>query len=421
MITIYLKQSYNLLKENRFVNGISIAGTALSVAAVMLIYLVYQVNFSAYAPESNRYRILFVSSLQACGSDGHPINNGGMSHKVVRECLYPLQTPEAVTAFTSGDLPVNVHGQQFYDKYAIKFTDDGFWKVFDFTFLAGGPFTHTDWESGIRKAVISDKLARRLFGTVEAVGQTLRMNYADYRICGVVKEVSRAAESSYGDVWIPYTVNASLLKDNISYCEGTTGEFQACILSRSRSDFEAIRREMLKLQSTFNASLTGTKLDYMHSPFTQWQAVLGTNGFSEGTVGEWLKSTGAVILFLLLLPALNIIGITLTQFRKRRSEIGVRKAFGACSFSLVEQVVIENLLTSCMGGLIGLLLSFGLLSLCKSLFFSGDVSLTHDMLIQPLTFVAAFFFTLILNLLSAAIPAWRASRMPITEALHDVE
>ena len=42
-----------------------------------------------------------------------------MSHKVVRECLYPLQTPEAVTAFTSGDLPVNVHGQQFYDKYAI--------------------------------------------------------------------------------------------------------------------------------------------------------------------------------------------------------------------------------------------------------------------------------------------------------------
>ena len=110
MITIYLKQSYNLLKENRFVNGISIAGTALSVAAVMLIYLVYQVNFSAYAPESNRYRILFVSSLQACGSDGHPINNGGMSHKVVRECLYPLQTPEAVTAFTSGDLPVNVHG-----------------------------------------------------------------------------------------------------------------------------------------------------------------------------------------------------------------------------------------------------------------------------------------------------------------------
>ena len=307
MITIYLKQSYNLLKENRFVNGISIAGTALSVAAVMLIYLVYQVNFSAYAPESNRYRILFVSSLQACGSDGHPINNGGMSHKVVRECLYPLQTPEAVTAFTSGDLPVNVHGQQFYDKYAIKFTDDGFWKVFDFTFLAGGPFTHTDWESGIRKAVISDKLARRLFGTVEAVGQTLRMNYADYRICGVVKEVSRAAESSYGDVWIPYTANASLLKDNISYCEGTTGEFQACILSRSRSDFEAIRREMLKLQSTFNASLTGTKLDYMHSPFTQWQAVLGTTGFSEGTVGEWLKSTGAVILFLLLLPALNLI------------------------------------------------------------------------------------------------------------------
>ena len=332
MITIYLKQSYNLLKENRFVNGISVAGTALSVAAVMLIYLVYQVNFSAYAPESNRYRILFVNSLQACGSDGNPINNGGMSHKVVRECLYPLQMPEAVTAFTDRQLPVNIRGQQFYDKYTIKFTDDGFWKVFDFTFLSGVPFTHADWESGIRQAVISDKLARKLFGTVEATGQTLRMNYADYQICGVVKEVSQAAENAYGDVWVPYTVNSSLLKENVNYCEGTTGEFTSCILARSSSDFEPIRREMLKLQAAFNASLTNTKLDYMYSPYTQWQAVLGTNGFDRGTVGEWFKTTGATVLFLLLLPALNIIGITLTQFRKRRSEIGVRKAFGARSF-----------------------------------------------------------------------------------------
>ena len=99
---------------------------------------------------------------------------------------------------------------------------------------------------------------------------------------------------------------------------------------------------MLKLQAAFNASLTNTKLDYMYSPYTQWQAVLGTNGFDRGTVGEWFKTTGATVLFLLLPPALNIIGITLTQFRKRRSEIGVRKAFGARSFSLVEQVMTEK-------------------------------------------------------------------------------
>lgn len=125
--------------------------------------------------------------------------------------------------FTDRQLPVNIRGQQFYDKYTIKFTDDGFWKVFDFTFLSGVPFTHADWESGIRQAVISDKLARKLFGTVEATGQTLRMNYADYQICGVVKEVSQAAENAYGDVWVPYTVNSSLLKENVNYCEGTTG------------------------------------------------------------------------------------------------------------------------------------------------------------------------------------------------------
>lgn len=51
------------------------------------------------------------------------------------------------------------------------------------------------------------------------------MNYVDYWICGVVKEVSWVVESFYGDVWIFYIVNVFLLKDNIFYCEGIIGEF----------------------------------------------------------------------------------------------------------------------------------------------------------------------------------------------------
>ena len=142
----------------------------------------------------------------------------------------------------------------------------------------------------------------------------------------------------------------------------------------------------------------------------------------QGTdVTAFLTGRGALILFLLILPVLNIIGITLTQFRKRHGEIGVRKAFGANSLVLVKQVLTENLLVSFIGGFIGLLFAYGLLLLCKSFLISSSVDLTMEMLLKPFTFLLAFCITLLMNLLSVGLPALRVARMPIVSALRDAD
>lgn len=52
MLRIYLKQAWSLLKENPLVSGLSIAGTALAITAVMMIILVIQVRLAEYAPET---------------------------------------------------------------------------------------------------------------------------------------------------------------------------------------------------------------------------------------------------------------------------------------------------------------------------------------------------------------------------------
>ncbi|HBA29369.1 MAG TPA: ABC transporter permease, partial [Parabacteroides goldsteinii] len=51
-------------------------------------------------------------------------------------------------------------------------TDVAFWKIFQFRFLAGKPYTEEEFTSGIRKAVVSESLARRLFNTSDATGKT---------------------------------------------------------------------------------------------------------------------------------------------------------------------------------------------------------------------------------------------------------
>ena len=65
-----------------------------------------------------------------------------------------------------------------------------------------------------------------------------------------------------------------------------------------------------------------------------------------------------IVFLLLLVPAINLSGMNGTRMEHRLSEMGVRKAFGASRFKLVNQVLTENLLLTGLGGLAGLLLSY---------------------------------------------------------------
>ena len=99
--------------------------------------------------------------------------------------------------------------------------------------------------------------------------------------------------------------------------------------------------------------------------------------------------------------------------------MGVRKAFGATKGRLLTQVLCENLITTLIGGIIGIILSVVLLQLCKSFLLSKETVLTFEMLFKPVLFAAALFFTLLLNLLSAGLPAIRIAREQIVEALKE--
>ena len=211
MLRIYLKQAWSLLKENPLVSGLSIAGTALAITAVMMIILVIQVRLAEYAPETERSRMLHIIATRSFmkSNDGN-WNNGGMGKRVVRELFYNLKTPQEVSGYTRNTVSVSSVAKRTFTKYRATYTDERFWKIFDYTFLNGAPFTCEDNESGIRKAVISEKLARRLFGKTEVKGQRLLVNRTEYTVCGVVKDVPRTARYAYSDVWLPYNSSAAM-------------------------------------------------------------------------------------------------------------------------------------------------------------------------------------------------------------------
>ena len=114
----------------------------------------------------------------------------------------------------------------------------------------------------------------------------------------------------------------------------------------------------------------------------------------------------------------------------RLAEMGVRKSFGASKSVLLSQVMWENLILTLVGGLVGLIIAWSMLFLGKSWVFTlfedypdalydNNVTVTGEMLFSPTVFISALLVCIIINLLSALIPAWNSLRKPIVSSLNE--
>lgn len=410
-----------MLKENPLLSLISIAGTALAIAMIMVLVIAYVVKTANYYPETNRSRMLYIN--WGFYSEGNRNGVSGNSFHLIKECFYPMKTAETVTAVSGirRYLLSTPAGENEYKAEAV-FTDERFWKVFPFRFLSGTPFTEEEVQSGIRKVVINETLARNLYGTIEATGKTLLVSYTEYTVCGVVPDVSTLAEVAYAEIWMPHTTTQFPASD---WTYNSLGDFSCYILARSKTDFDAIRQEAEQHVKRYNDALGGGEYTLNGQPDAHF-----VHTFREGNRFADIRYVVVryviVLLILLLVPAINLSSMTLSRMRKRVAEIGVRKAFGATQTNLLIQVLSENLLLSIIGGIVGLGVSYVAIFTMREWLLQtgirdGVASLHADMMINPAIFLYAFLFCLILNLLSAGVPAWRVSRENIINALNEIE
>ncbi|MCD7937348.1 MAG: ABC transporter permease [Tannerellaceae bacterium] len=422
MLKQYFKQAWNLLRANPLVSSISVAGTALAIAMVMVSVFILQIQLVGYPPESNRNRMLYIPSchVSSTSEENRHSNSSGMSAEILKQVFYSLSIPEAVTGMFSASGPVSLHGKRLFKEYSVRAVDHNFWKVFDLSFITGTPFSEADFESGVRRAVISRSTARDLFDTEEAVGRTFIYQFLEYTVAGVVQDVSPLTENAYAQLWIPYTTTKDFEVNRAVY-EGMSGSFRAVILAKNKNDFDKIREEIQQVTNVYNSTKTSYAVSYLNAPLSHQDVVMGTTSYDRVSWKKYLVDNGSLFLFLLLVPALNLTGITQASVQQRKGEIGIRKSFGATYKVLITQIISENFLISLIGGMIGLILSVGLLYLNRSFLLNTNASIQGNMLFHPLVFLAALFFTMLLNIMSSSIPAIRIARLSIVDAMKDNE
>lgn len=418
-LSIYIKNAWRMMLANRLFSAIYICGTALAIATTTLFALIYYVKVAPIYPEFNRMKTYYLRSVEngEKGSVRKSINNP--SYPLVRDHLRKLESASVVSAEISGwDDYVQLAGDDREIKVELKFTDPEFFKLYEYDFLEGRPFTAEEFDGGVLTGVISERLSRDIFGTETGiVGRTFSVNYQEYRVCGVFREGSQLLPDSYAQVILPLTTAEDYDEEYRPFIGGVSVTFVS-------DDGVALKEEIDEIARKFNSSSADYEVGFLDLPRSHIVSVFNS-GFQDDfvPVSSVVKKNLLILLVLLLIPALNLSGLISSRMDMRSSEIGIRRSFGGTRFQLLKQVLWENLVLTIFGGIAGLVIVWlGILTSAGQLLTLLDnnsynqilsYNITPEILYAPAIFIVAFMLCVVLNILSALVPAWFSLRRPV--------
>jgi putative ABC transport system permease protein len=409
------------MRHQPVIAWVTVLGTALSVFLILIVVMLQNVGTMNMAPESHRDRMLYGRFIHYAGINGYTQQSSSdFSYGIARKLYEELDGVEH-TSYLSPDIyAFDVKGttdETFSAK--TRLSDAEFWQVYDHQLIAGRFFTSEEAKAETRVAVLSESTARRLFNSTDVVGQKFSCDHKTFTVVGIVKDSSPLATMASGELFIPFPFS-NVHYNNEEYEWGTIA---VALLVKDGVDFEYVRNQVKKRYAEFDTELAARNLKtvYHEAPFDQATVATGLSGSNTTPSHEtddilrW-----SIYVILLVVPAINLSSMLHSRMNRRVSEIGVRRAYGCTRARIIGDILTENMLVTIVGGVIGMLAAILFALFYKGIFEAGDmvVTPTVGMILNWQTLVAAFLACLALNLISAAIPAWHASRLNPVDAIN---
>ena len=425
MLAYYLKLATISFRRNPILTALMVFAIALGIGACMTTITVNYVMSSDPIPQkSDQLHYVQVDSWDP----NNPFNDDLDPPDQITwtEAKNFMRDKRAFrqTAIASTSGVVNPPGDDtkpFMAEIRLAYAD--FFPMFDVPFLYGSGWQHSADENHEHVTVLSRKTNDEVFGGENSVGRTLTLLGQEFRVVGVLDEyfpvprfydVSTGALDTPEDLYLPF-----VLKEDLELVQNGNVN---CWKSPEGEGFGAfLRSECINYQMWVELPTEADKRDYedyLYNYVTE-QKTFGrfprpmNNRLPD--VMEWMEDQEVVeddaqiLLWLsfmfLAVCLLNTIGLLLSKFVAKSSEIGLRRAVGASRADLFKQHLVETALIGVCGGVLGLLVALIGLEGIKVLYV--DVP---DAIVQlDVTMVVVAILLAILSSVAAGIyPTWRA-------------
>src|SRR5262245_20326831 len=410
MLKNYLKIAFKVLLRRKLFTFISLFAISFTLVVLMVVTAMLDHIFGPMPPENKRDRTLGVFYAKMSGP--HNRSNGLAGYGFLDRYVRTLSQAEKVSVFTMFSAAYSYRNGERIQSW-IKYTDGAYWETLEFNLLEGGPFRADDDRNANPVAVINEATRRKFFDNEPAVGKIIEVDGQRFRVAGVVANVPIFRVLPFADIWAP-TGAAKVRPDR----NELMGNHMAMILARDSADIPALKAEFGALlnQVEFTDPRTFNRFESAAETFFEFTSRLfGTTDMESQPRRFFIGLTIAAILFMVL-PTINLININVSRIMERASEIGVRKAFGASSRTLVGQFIVENLLLTLVGGAIG----FGLSRLALSAITNSGLLPYAEFHLNYRIFIYGLLMAIFFGLFSGVYPAWKMSRLHPVEALKGV-
>ena len=442
MIRNYFKIAIKSLRRNPFFTAVNLFGIAFTLMLLVLVASLYESNFGNLKPMSKKSQMI--------------VMNRGMLRQVNYDTIYSYEAKkvngverldtlmEISKEFVGGwyenpgfylldkyfrNVPNTVERSFFQDRiqrdvfvndqkisFNANHTDAAYWKIFDFDFTEGRPYSEEELEGASNVVVITTRAARSIFGRENGiVGETLLTNAKNYTVVGVVKPASSFVSMVNQDLFFPYTHLSSSVFSSTDYI----GDFTAVHLATRSNSRDAVISEINNITRQIPMP-NNQNYDELYLLAADFDAAIANRlaPISDENPRLAWRFLKALISFLILLfiavPTINLINLNVSRIMERSGEIGVRKAFGATTATIARQLLFENVVLTFLGAAIGFI------SAIVMIYAINDVASHLFQLRFNLTvFLYGVLLTLLFGVISGLLPAYKTSKIHVVKALKN--
>jgi ABC-type antimicrobial peptide transport system permease subunit len=398
MFRINFRLSLRSLLRHKLFSFINISGLAVGLASAILICLWIQneVSHDRFHPNIDRLYLL----------NNRDQNNGGVF--VFNLTCRPLGPAiqkdypevERVVRYDNGTANFLISNGDKHFSLNGSLVDSGFLSMFNFPLLEGNQATALN---SVKNIVLTQQLAKKLFGNQDAVGKTVRVDSVDYlTVTGVLKDLPGNTDFKF-DYLLPYAYYTKL------YPNGSNNWGNSNVLTfvtlKPKATVAEFDRKMANIIIAHSKPGEATKKIFSQPYKDAWLYSKVENGQYVGGRIELVKMFSLIAVFILLIACINFTNLSTARSEKRAKEVGIRKVSGALRSSLIVQFISESILLAVVAG-IGAVLIVQLTLPAFNTVVGSKLAIDYT---NPWYWIFALLFILLTGVMAGLYPAFYLS------------